>query len=229
MKHAMVAALLAVILAAPAAAQKKKPMKTNIDSTSYAIGADLGSRIKGDSLPVNLDLLIAGLRDGLVGRSALTSDQVSMVLSTYQKELTERQDAIYAATADRQRTAGKDYLAQNSRRPGVTTLPSGLQYEVIHEGTGPTPTPADKVQVHYTGMLIDGKVFDSSEQRGKPITFGLGDVIRGWTEGLQQMKEGGEYRLFIPSDLAYGPQGRGELIPPNSVLIFTVKLLKVNP
>ncbi len=225
----IVAALLAVILAVPAAAQKKKPMKNAADSTSYALGVDIATRIKQDSLPLSLDHITAGLRDGLSGKSLLDAAQVESVVGAFQREIRMKEEARLAVIAERQRKEADAYLAENGKRPEVTTLPSGLQYEVVTPGTGATPTASDKVQVHYTGMLISGKVFDSSVQRGEPVTFALGAVIKGWTEGLQHMQEGGKYRLYIPSDLAYGPQGRGEVIPPNAALIFEVELIKVNP
>jgi len=229
MKYLIAVALLAIIASVPAMAQKKPSIKTTGDSASYAVGVDLANRIRGDSLPLTADLIAAGLRDGLAGKSLLTHDQVTAVISSLQQALRAREQAKVAVIAERARAAGEKYLAENGKRPEVTTMPNGLQYEVITAGTGAKPTASDHVKVHYTGMLIDGKVFDSSVQRGEPVTFGLGEVIRGWTEGLQLMQEGGKYKLYIPSDLAYGPQGRGEVIPPNAVLVFEVELIKVNP
>jgi len=229
MRHVIMAALLAIIVALPATAQKKPPMKTAADSASYAVGIDLGRRVRADSLPLTADLIMAGLRDGMAGKSVMSDEQIAAAIGGLQRQIQAREQAKFAVIAERNRSAGEAFLAENGKRSTVMTLPSGVQYEVITPGTGAKPAAADRVKVHYTGMLIDGKIFDSSVQRGEPVVFGLGEVIRGWTEGLQEMQEGGKYKLYIPSDLAYGPQGRGEVIPPSATLVFEVELIKVNP
>lgn len=132
-----------------------------------------------------------------------------------------------ANTPQENKAAGETFLAANAKKPGVTTTSSGLQYEIISEGSGTIPKASDSVTVHYRGTTIDGKEFDSSYSRGEPITFALNRVIAGWTEGLQLMKEGAKHRLYIPSDLAYGERGAGGVIGPNSTLIFDVELIKV--
>ena len=147
-----------------------------------------------------------------------------LVFFTY---LVEKQKAEAAKMADVNKAAGDEFLAKNSTREEVITLPSGLQYEVIEEGNGAQPTASDQVEVHYTGRLIDGTVFDSSVDRGVPATFGVTQVIPGWVEALQLMKAGSKWRLYIPSSLAYGPQGAGSVIGPNATLIFDVELIKV--
>lgn len=139
----------------------------------------------------------------------------------------ERNQAEARKMADVNEKAGKDFLAQNGQRPEVKTTPSGLQYEVLTEGTGAMPSASDQVKVHYTGKLIDGTVFDSSVERGEPATFGVTQVIPGWVEALQMMKAGSKWRLYIPSALAYGPNGAGGVIGPNATLIFDVELLEV--
>ena len=139
----------------------------------------------------------------------------------------ERQQAEAAEKGKINRQAGEAFLAENAKRPEVKVTPSGLQYEVIEEGDGPTPTAQDSVTVHYTGKLIDGTVFDSSVERGAPATFGVSQVIPGWVEALQMMKTGSKWRLFIPSQLAYGPNGAGPVIGPDSTLIFDVELIKI--
>jgi FKBP-type peptidyl-prolyl cis-trans isomerase FklB len=146
----------------------------------------------------------------------------------YQEELQSQQEQQYNELASQNLEAGEAFLAQNAEREGVETTESGLQYEVIEEGDGNNPTASDRVQVHYTGELINGDVFDSSRDRGQPVTFGLNQVIPGWTEGLQLMSEGARYKLYIPADLAYGPGGN-QAIGPNETLIFDVELLAVNP
>jgi FKBP-type peptidyl-prolyl cis-trans isomerase FklB len=146
----------------------------------------------------------------------------------YQQQLQEEQQGQQNELAQKNREAGEAFLAENAEREGVQSTESGLQYEVIEEGDGESPGATDQVQVHYTGELISGEVFDSSRERGQPVTFGLSQVIPGWTEGLQLMNEGARYKLYIPSDLAYG-QGGNQAIGPNATLVFDVELLAVNP
>ena len=146
----------------------------------------------------------------------------------YQQELQQKQEQQLEELAQKNKDAGEAFLAENAEREGVETTESGLQYEVIEEGNGERPTAEDQVEVHYTGELINGEVFDSSRERGQTVTFGLNQVIPGWTEGLQLMSEGARYKLYIPSDLAYGPGGN-QAIGPNETLVFDVELIAVNP
>jgi FKBP-type peptidyl-prolyl cis-trans isomerase FklB len=185
-----------------------------------------------------------GYEDQIAGKATMDSIKVNEVLKgflePYQKAYQEKmqkkqmeaqmkQQEADAALAGPNIEAGRAFLAENAKKEGVTTLPSGLQYEVIKEGTGAKPTATDKVKTHYHGTLIDGTVFDSSIDRGEPTSFGVGQVIKGWTEGLQLMKEGATYRFYIPHDLAYGTTSRGPQLPAGSTLIFDVELLEINP
>lgn len=229
MKWFVVAALCLATISTEAIAQKKPKLKTQMDSVSYAIGLNLGANIRKDSLGINPDVLLVGLKDAIADKGQmLTHEQIGEVMSRFEQMLTARQQAKTAPVAAKNKQVGEAFLAQNKNRQGVVVLPSGLQYEVITPGAGKKPTPSDNVTVHYTGTLIDGKVFDSSVQRGEPAKFGVSQVIRGWTEALQLMQEGAKWKLYIPSELAYGPNGAGGDIGPNSVLVFEVELLKVN-
>ncbi|MDE6359487.1 MAG: FKBP-type peptidyl-prolyl cis-trans isomerase, partial [Duncaniella sp.] len=157
----------------------------------------------------------------------MSYDEAKAEIQKYFEALEAKQQAEAAKMAEVNEKAGKEYLEENGKRAEVHTTPSGLQYEVLEEGDGPMPKSTDRVEVHYTGKLIDGTVFDSSVDRGVPATFGVTQVIPGWVEALQLMKAGSKWRLFIPSQLAYGPQGAGGVIGPNATLIFDVELIKV--
>ena len=203
-------------------------LNTFEDSASYAVGRTIGSNLKadfeaqkvGDSF--DRDLVIAGLSDALNSDSAKVSkEEAQALVDRFFAKLQEQR-------AEENRAAGEAFLAENGAKAGVTTTESGLQYIVLKEGEGDAPTAADQVKVHYTGKLLNGEVFDSSIERNQPVDFYVRSVIPGWTEALQLMKPGAEYKLFIPSDLAYGEQGnpRGG-IGPNEVLVFDVKLIDV--
>ena len=205
-----------------------------MDRASYAIGFDMGRRLKADGIEANLDQMAEGLRTGFAGSdSRLTEDEMRQAMMDLQKQVTERMQAEQAQAAQANRAEGEAFLAENGKKDGITTLPSGLQYEVVTEGSGAKPTPQDRVTVHYTGTLIDGTKFDSSVDRGQPATFGVTQVIAGWTEALQLMSPGAKWRLYIPSDLAYGERGgqpRGNqpsIIGPNATLIFDVELIEI--
>lgn len=169
-----------------------------------------------------------GLNNAFNGeKTAMTYDEAKSTIREFFTAMEQEMQANAAAAAKVNEEAGKSHLEANGKRPEVVTTPSGLQYEVLTEGKGPKPTASDRVKVHYTGRLIDGTVFDSSVERGEPATFGVTQVIPGWVEALQLMAEGSKWRLHIPSALAYGPQGAGGVIGPNSTLIFDVELLEV--
>ncbi|HQV73898.1 MAG: FKBP-type peptidyl-prolyl cis-trans isomerase [Flavobacteriales bacterium] len=203
-------------------------MKTNMDSVSYAIGADIGANLKRSKMDsLNVDIMAVGLRDGLDSTVKIDEEKLRVVMEGFMAKMQGARQAEEMQKADGNRAAGEAYLAENAKRQGVVTTPSGLQYEVMTMGTGPKPTAADQVKVHYTGALVDGTVFDSSVERGEPAVFGVGQVIPGWVEGLQLMPTGSKWKLFIPSDLAYGPSGGGGKIPGNSVLVFDVELLEI--
>jgi len=234
MKLLMITALVLGLVSVTASAQNKAELKTQMDSVSYSIGQDIAQRLKQQQLDVNVVALAQGLQDAVNGQSALTPEQMQGVLMALQQKMMEKQQAmkaeqekVMAASADKNQKEGTAFLAENKKKKGVTTLPSGLQYEVLTAGKGKMPKATDNVTVHYKGTLIDGTVFDSSIDRGEPATFPVNGVIKGWIEALQLMKEGSKWRLFIPSDLAYGPQGAGGVIGPNAVLIFDVELLSV--
>ena len=192
-----------------------------MDKLSYALGLSMGQNFKGSGVDkLNADDFADALRAVYgAGTPAMTYDEAKQVVQEYFTNLQAKAGEMNAK-------AGKEYLANNAKEEGVKVTESGLQYLVVKEGNGKKPGPNDVVTVHYTGRLIDGTVFDSSVERGEPATFAVGQVIPGWVEGLQLMSEGSAYRLFIPSELAYGEHGTGP-IQPNSTLIFDVQLLKV--
>jgi len=203
-------------------------IKTKQDSLAYAIGLQWGKNLKTDDLILNTTVIKQGIEDSFKDAPKFTDEQIQTILTSLQQELQDKRMKQQQEAATGNLKKGEVFLEQNKTKEGVKATPSGLQYKVLKEGTGKSPVSTDKVKVHYHGTLIDGKVFDSSVQRGEPITFPLNGVIPGWTEGLQLMKEGGKYRFFIPAGLAYGAQGSGA-IGPNEVLIFDVDLIEVNP
>lgn len=199
------------------------------EKASYGFGYQMGSNMHQQEVSIDLEAMIAGLRAGMSGEDPkYTEEEMQAALQAMQQAMMAQQQAKAAVEAEANMKAGQEFLAENAQREGVETLPSGLQVEVIEEGEGASPTAADRVKVHYKGTLVDGTVFDSSYDRGQPATFGVGQVIPGFSEGLQRMKPGAEYKLYIPADIAYGAQGRPGL-PPNSTLIFEVELLEVVP
>ena len=208
------------------------PMTNQSDSTSYAYGtliADNLNQIKtdvGEEHAIDLDLFSNGLREAMAGEARMTKDEADAVMRAFGQMAQAASQQKQQQEASKNIAIGEAYLAENKTKEGVQVTPTGLQYKVIQEGTGKQPTTEDEVTVHYTGTLIDGSVFDSSVQKGQPISFQVTGVIAGWTEGLQLMKEGAKYEFYIPSNLAYGPQGRPG-IPGNSTLIFEVELIKI--
>jgi FKBP-type peptidyl-prolyl cis-trans isomerase len=194
---------------------------------SYAIGMMTGLQWKQQDLDFDIDLYARGIKDGMAGGAMLlTPQEAQLTIEAFKKELAAKQQQKQIELAAKNKTEGDAFLAANKSQPGVQTLPDGLQYLVITNGAGEIPTAGDTVTVNYRGTLIDGTEFDSSYKRGQPASFPVGGVIRGWTEALQKMNAGSKWKLFVPSDLAYGPQGRPG-IPPNAVLIFEVELLSV--
>lgn len=212
---------------APAqAAPGDKPSSLE-DKASYIIGFNLGSNLKKQEIPVSADLIVKGLRDGLGGAKALlTDEEIQAAMTEFQQKMMAQQQAKQAAAGEKNKKEADAFLAANKGKQGVITTASGLQYQILQEGTGPTPKPTDQVTVHYKGTLLDGTVFDSSYDRNEPATFTVGQVIPGWVEALQLMKVGSKAKLFIPPALAYGESGAGQEIGPNSMLIFEVELLK---
>lgn len=207
---------------------KEVKMETTEEKFSYAIGVNIAQNLKQQGLEnLNADLLAAGLADFLSGNQKLEDQEIaSIIQSEMQKAQAAKQQEEQAKFAGNIE-AGKKFLEENAKRDGVKVTESGLQYEVMTEGTGPKPQPTDKVKVHYHGTLIDGTVFDSSVDRGQPAEFGVTQVIQGWVEGLQLMPQGSKWKLFIPYDLAYGDRGAGGAIGPYSALVFEVELLEI--
>ena len=210
----------------------------NLDShqaqVSYIIGRDLARNFAQQGLDLDVDTLAGALKEGMQGLpSRLTQEQMQATMQQLQEQMGGADDdddntQDPESMNNNNKAEGEAFLAQNASKAGVTTLPSGLQYEVITQGTGAKPSLKSSVTTHYHGTLINGTVFDSSYQRGQPATFPVNGVIAGWTEALQLMAEGSKYRLYIPSDLAYGKRGAGRDIPGDTALIFDVELLKVN-
>lgn len=201
-----------------------------MDKLSYALGHNIGHQLIGMGLQksLNIDDYAAAIRDVLEGRQPMMSHtEANAVLEHFFNELEERQQAEAAERGKTAKADGEAFLKANATKAGVTVTASGLQYEVIKEGTGRQPKASDTVRCHYEGTLIDGTVFDSSYRRNQPAEFGLRQVIAGWTEGVQLMKEGAVYKFYIPYNLAYGERGAGADIPPYAALIFTVELIKV--
>ncbi len=202
--------------------------KNEMEKLSYAIGMNLA--MSASQLPVDLDPKVVG--EGVThmlddGKVRLSMDDYSAQINALQDKLKKLENKNDNAEVAKNTQTGNEFLAENANREGIVTTPSGLQYEVISEGQGKSPLNTDKVKVHYTGTLIDGTVFDSSVRRGVPAEFGVGQVIKGWTEALQLMKPGSKYKLYIPAELAYGDRGAGQHIKPGSTLIFEVELLEV--
>lgn len=198
------------------------------DKLSYSIGADLGSSFKKQDIGVNPSIMLKGIEDALNGGPMLlTEEQRQDVLNKFQKDLMNKRNAEFTKKSEDNKAKGEAFLAQNKSKPGVVTLPSGLQYKIIDAGNGAKPTKEDTVTVDYKGTLINGEVFDSTEKSGKPATFKLSQVIPGWTEVMQLMPTGATWEVYIPSNLAYGPRNVGSSIGPNETLIFKIHLLSV--
>lgn len=209
-----------------------KSLKTKSDTISYAIGMSIGQGFKLQKLDstINLDVLRAAINDIMVldsTKTLLKKDDLQKIFMDLQKTMQEKQMKEQVEKGKGAKKSGEEFLAKNKTNPKVKVTASGLQYEIVKEGTGKQPILTDTVEVHYTGSLTSGKVFDSSVQRGSPIRFPLNGVIKGWGEGLQLMKVGSKFRFFIPSELAYGEQGAGKDIGPNETLVFDVELLNI--
>jgi FKBP-type peptidyl-prolyl cis-trans isomerase FklB len=195
------------------------------EKVSYIIGRDMATNLKKQGIDIEAASFTQGLKDVLEGKpSTLSQTEVQQTMMQLQQEMSQKQ----GASAEENQKEGEAFLAENKNKEGVKTLPSGMQYQVLQEGSGKSPSASDQVTTHYHGTLIDGTVFDSSYDRNQPATFPVNGVIAGWTEALQLMKEGAKWRLFIPSNLAYGSQGAGDVIGPNATLIFDVELISVN-
>lgn len=220
--------MISCLLFAQMHAQDKATFATKQDSISYAIGVDIGKNLGTTGVPLNFDVLYKGMVDFMNQGEAKIDDATCKSLiqqfstQAQQQQMAKMQEQGAAAIAK-----GAEFLTANKAKDGIVELPSGLQYKVVREGSGPKPTVSNTVKVHYEGTLLDGTKFDSSYDRGEPIEFSLGQVIRGWQEGLQQMTPGSKYELYIPGGLAYGERGSPPTIGPNETLIFVVELLEV--
>ena len=218
-------------------AAAKKPaatpftLKTERDKQSYAIGLNIGRSMKRDDLGIDPEVLARGLRDGFGDKKALmTDEEMQTALMQLKADVQKHQQEKYQATLEKNKAEGDAFLAANKAKAGVVTLPSGLQYKVLQEGTGPKPAATDTVECNYKGTLIDGTEFDSSYKRGQTAKFPVNQVIKGWTEALQLMPVGSKWELFIPSSLGYGERGAGNgPIGPNATLVFEVELISIQP
>lgn len=200
-----------------------------MNKVSYALGIGIGRQLaQMGASELNIDDFAQAIKDVIAGEKLKVSDtEAQTIVQNFFAEQEKKQRAAAAEQHKEAKAAGEKYLAENAQKEGVITTPSGLQYKILKEGNGKQPKATDKVRCHYEGMLIDGTLFDSSIQRGEPAVFGLNQVIAGWTEGLQLMKEGGKYRFFIPYQLGYGERGAGGSIPPFAALVFDVELIEV--
>ncbi|MBF1614088.1 MAG: FKBP-type peptidyl-prolyl cis-trans isomerase [Prevotella sp.] len=200
-----------------------------MDKLSYALGIGIGSQLAGmGAKELNIDDFAQAIKDVISGSELKVDNaEAQTLVQNFFQEQEAKQQAAAAEAGKAAKAAGEAFLAENGKKDGVVTLPSGLQYQVLKEGDGKKPSATDQVVCHYEGTLIDGTVFDSSYQRNQPATFGLNQVIAGWTEGVQLMQEGAKYRFFIPYDLAYGERGAGAQIPPFAALVFDVELIEV--
>jgi len=217
---------------AKSAAPTASTPKLNVDKAkvSYSIGLDLGQNFKTQGIDVDPAMLERGLKDGMTGAKPMYSQQeMAATLMDFQKQLLAKRQAEFNAMGSKNLQDGNTFLAANKTKPGVVTTSSGLQYKVINAGSGNAPTDKDIVTVDYVGSLPNGKIFDSSYQRGKPVTFPVAEVIPGWTEALKMMKPGAIYEIYVPANLAYGDRGLGNVIGPNQVLVFKIHLIAVNP
>jgi len=203
-------------------------LKTQKEKFSYAVGMKMGQNFKKQSVPVDASIYARGMKDALAGgKTLMTDEEAQTAIQAVQKDMQAKMQEKMKEAADANKKEGEVFLAANKGKEGIVTLPSGLQYKILKEGTGPKPTPTDSVVCNYSGKLLDGKEFDSSYKRGQPATFPVTGVIKGWTEALQLMPVGSKWQLFIPSDLAYGDRGAGADIGPGATLVFEVELMSI--
>jgi len=227
MKKIIIAIGMASLVSLNAAADTVKVLENEEQKVSYSFGLVLGKRMQNDLPDLNVDVFMQGVKDAIQNKAPLLSDeQVGEVLAKFQRDMQQQQMEQVQKVSSENQKIGADFLAKNKNKEGVVTLESGLQYKVLTEGKGPQPGAEDVVKVHYTGSLINGEVFDSSVERGEPVTFPLNGVIAGWTEALQLMPTGSKWQLYIPSELAYGTNGNRS-IGPNETLLFDVELIGI--
>jgi FKBP-type peptidyl-prolyl cis-trans isomerase FklB len=224
----MLATAMAVLTTIPALAQDAAPeLKTDKDKFSYALGMNFGEKFRQQGLDVDPALFAKAFAEAFgTGKTAMSEQDMQTVLTAAAQEIRKKQAAVQAEKSEQAQKEGDKFLAENKAKEGVVTLPSGLQYKILKQGTGEKPAPEDTVICNYKGTLINGTEFDASEKHGGPATFPVKGVIAGWTEALQLMPVGSKWQLFVPSNLAYGPQGPGD-IGPNATLIFEVELVSI--
>jgi FKBP-type peptidyl-prolyl cis-trans isomerase FklB len=226
MQKLVMAVLIILFSTGMVIAQETIPLKEQKEKVSYSIGVSIGKSVKRDLLDVNPDLVAQGIKDVLAGgKMLLTDEEMVAVFTALQQDLVAKQAEAKKVLAEKNLKEGEQFLAENAKKEGVVTRPSGLQYKVITDGTGKKAKPTDTVTVHYRGTMIDGTEFDSSYKRNEPATLPVEGIVPGWAEGLSLMKVGSKWQLFIPSKLAYGEEGAGDAIGPNATLIFEVELL----
>ena len=225
------AGLMVALLGCGGASQEQEVTLESTDARlSYGIGLRMGQRMSADGMQVDVAAYAAGLEDAMIGAEAkLTDEEINTEMSAFQERRQAEAEAERLEQAQSNLEAGRAYMEEMSANEDVRTTESGLQYIVMEPGEGDNPVAADSVEVHYEGRLIDGSVFDSSIERGQTVTFGLTQVIPGWTEGLQLMKPGGKFKFIIPPELGYGEGGAGQMIGPNATLVFDVELISITP
>jgi FKBP-type peptidyl-prolyl cis-trans isomerase FklB len=225
----VVASLVIGLLGCQGAKDKKLTLETQKQKVSYSIGMDIGNNFKQSEIDIDLDALLQGVKDALSDSTPmLTEQQREEAMRQFQQEMVAKRNEKARKAGEENKLEGETFLAENAKKEGVITLPSGLQYKILKQGDGKKPKLTDQVTTNYRGTLIDGTEFDSSYKRGEPTSFPVNGVIAGWTEALQLMPVGSKWQLFIPSNLAYGERGAGGSIGPNATLIFEIELLSIN-
>jgi len=228
MKLQLIVALGILFLVSQVSAEENLVLKNQKDKVSYIIGMEIGKNFKKQSIDIDPDILTKGIKDAISGgKPLLTEQEIQENMVTFQKEMMAKQEELAKKLGENNKKEGEVFLAENKKKDGVKTLPSGLQYKVTKAGTGKKPKLTDTVTTQYRGTLIDGTEFDSSYRRGQPVSFPVTGVIPGWTEALQLMEEGAKWQLFIPPNLAYGERGAGRDIGPNATLIFEIELVSI--
>lgn len=228
MRYAVMMLIAAMMVACQSSTNGPASLKTSKDTLSYSLGLQMGENFKLGADEIDMDAFMKGFRDGMDDKeNLLDKTQMNESVSKFQQTMRVKFNENQKKLAEENLSKGEAFLAENKNKEGVVTLPSGLQYKVIQAGSGPSPKATDQVTVHYRGKLLDGTQFDSSFDRGQPATFGVNQVIKGWTEALQLMQPGAKWELYIPAELAYGSRGAGHAIPPNSTLVFEVELLEI--
>jgi len=229
MKVLCIAVLLIGFIGCQTSGEKEVKLESQKDKVSYSIGISVGNNLKKDSVAITPNAFLRGVMDATADSAhrLMTNKQVEETMIAFQQDLQKKKTESAKAAGLKNKQEGDTYLAENAKKTGVVTLPSGLQYRVITEGKGKMPTASSTVTTQYTGRLIDGTEFDSSRKHGRPATFPVAGVIKGWTEALQLMRVGSKWELYIPPSLAYGESGAGGVIPPSATLIFEIELLSV--